>query len=252
MKRRDILTRAPLALAAIGAPAAAGELRQNFAHVPENPRLIELGRQAQAHEKAYQDALATWRASWIDWSPKWPLAPDCCVDDYRGVFSGEIERNLKGAGLVREGKVHPMRVYTVEQLERRREHMIEVLAKDDRRKRKASKKTRAYWQSEVERCDLGLELLPAYLAETQRIKDESRFPEIDNARHRTARDLFAVVRQVLSEPSHTIQGVKIKAEAAAAIGRLNSYDRLWSGMDDNTRNEQHLAALLAESLIAVA
>ena len=245
--RRNFLTRAPLAVAALAAPVAA------LASVPdENPKLLELGAEFPAVEKAYQDALANWQAAWTEWSPQWPLAPEPCCNKWGWGHSREMERDLTGQGLIREGEKDPWYIKTADEMERDLEMEREMLAKDHKRKRSYGKAWRQYRHDNIAEAELGLALLPAYLAERDRIKRESNFETINKARHRTSEDLFAFARRVLGEPSYTLAGVKIKAEACSALGRMHSYDATWGHVGDSTKNKSSMAGLLGQALLDAA
>lgn len=247
MQRRDFLTRAPVALAAIGTPAAAATIA-----VPaENPALLALGEELPKVEQAYQDALTAWRTAWDFWSPQWPLAPEACCNKYGASgYNRELERDLRGAGLKREGESTCWTIKTAAEMEREIDWQRELLAKDDKRERSYGKRFRQYRHDAIAEAELGLALLPGYLAEVDRIKRESSFKAIDKERHRATDAIFAFVRKVLMEPSQTIEGVRIKARACAAINRLHSYDRNIGNLDA-FKHKEYLPALLGAAVLEV-
>ncbi|OWJ76985.1 hypothetical protein [Haematobacter genomosp. 1] len=196
--------------------------------VAENPKLLALGEELPRVEAAYREAVAAWDVMWREWEPKWPLAPDVCTGQ-RASYGSDIERDLRGAGLFREGQDEPLRVMSLAYMEWNRERCLEKLAKNDRRKRKVSAKTVAYWQSEVERMDRAMLLLPGYLEECDRIRRASDFQTINEARNVASEGVFTFAQKVLSEPSTTIAGIRVKAEAIAVIGRMRRWDAsIWS------------------------
>lgn len=247
MKRRQILAAAS---AAALAPIAAIAVDASVSVLPqaENPTLLALGEELPRIEAEYHAACAAWDAMWREWSPKWPLAPDPCVTEGSG-FSYEIERDLTGEGLVRAGRKSPLRLLTLNHLEWRRDHMLAVMAKDARRKRKAGAKTLAYWQSEVASSELGIALLPGYLAECERIKRESNVVPLEKARWDAVHRMFAFARQVLQEPSHTVAGLRIKAQAVAALARLRRSDAMWGNMKDIRERSDLMAVLLGKAML---
>lgn len=233
-------------LATIPATAALPAAALSTPEAAENPNLLELGSELAAVEGAYQDALKNWQAAWAKWSPQWPLAPQPCCNKFRG---GEIERDLSGRGLIREGEARPWYISAAEDMERDLERERELLAKDDKRKRSYGKRWRQYRYDHIAEAELGLALLPGYLAERDRIARESNFEAIHKARYRTSEELFAFVRRVLEEPSRTLTGVKIKAEACAALERMHSYDRMQGLVVDGTKHKSNMAGLLGEALL---
>lgn len=246
MQRRDFLTRAPVALAVIGTPAAAAAVQAPA----ENPALLALGEDLPKVEAAYRAASEARRDAWRLWSKQWPLAPDaCCNLDWCG-WSDRAERDLSGAALIRPGRDRPVRVNTVREMEDRAELMRKCLAKDNRRKRKESKKTRAYWQGEIARCELGVQLLPSYLAECDRIRLESAYDTLRVQQDEARRALFALARAALAEKASTSRGLKIKAEICAALGAMGAYDVNFGQIEDATRNPaSNMAALLASAVL---
>lgn len=248
MKRRDFLTRAPVAMAATAAPVAAMAATANLPEPAENPALLALGAKLPKVEQAYHDALEKWLTAWAIWSPQWPLAPDpCCA----GWGSGDLECDLREAGLQREGESYPRHIRTREEMERSIENARELLAKDDRRKRSQGKAFRRFRHEQIAKAELGLALLPGYLAEIDRIKRESGFKAIDRARLRTSIALFTFARKVLAEQSLTIEGVRIKARACAALNRMHDYDIHMADLNDGRNNRSSMAGLLGAALLEV-
>jgi len=248
LNRRDLLTRAPAALAVIASPAVASAVPATA----ENPKLLALGAKLPEIEQAYQDALKAWSAAWNLWSPQWPLAPEACCSKWGAEVGGrEMERDIRGVGLIREGARAPWMIKTAAEMEQDIERARESLARDDRRKRSAGKRFRRYRHEEIASGELGLALLPGYLAERERIRRESGFEAIDKARNRTADALFAFAREVLAEQSSTIEGVRIKAQACAALGRMHSYDARWAQLGDTAKHKASMAGLLGKALLEV-
>lgn len=247
MKRRQLLAAASAAaLTPIAAFAAGSPIPVQL--VEENPALLALGEELPRVEAEYHAACAAWDAMWREWHPQWPLAPDPCVMENCG-WPEESERTLTGEPLVRAGRNHSLRVLRLDHLEWRRASSLEALAKDARRKRKSSRETLAYWQSEVDRSELGLALLPGYLAECERIKRESKVEALTKARRAASERVFAFARKVLQEPSSTVAGVRIKAQAAAALGRLSNHDANWGRLMDISQNQGQLVVLLAKAML---
>jgi len=219
----------------------------------ENPALLALGEQLPKVEQAYRDARATWDAMWKEWSPQWPLAPEpCCKLVWLGSFGDGTERDLTGAGLLRPGQERPAKVMTIKEMESRAGWMRECMAKDDGRKRKVGRKTRAYWEAEANSCELGIQLLPGYQAECARIKAASNVEANSKARSDTAQAMFKFARKVLAEPHHTAEGLKIKASAVAMLGNLQRGDAFRANMVDCTDNaqEEPLAVLIGKAVLA--
>lgn len=252
MKRRQFLTRAPLAMAVVAAPVAAAEAQAILPVQAENPTLLALGAEFQQAEQAFQDALQTWRTAWAEWSPQWPLAPDVCCNKYGASgYNREREHDLTGAGLCREGERCAWYIKTADELEGEIESARESLAKDDKRKRSYGKSFRRYREQEIADAELGLILLPGYLAERERVQRESNFAAINKARSDTAQNLFVLTRQILAEQSLTVEGVQIKARACAAIGRLPAYEQMWGQMRDNTEHKDCMAGLLGKAMLEI-
>ncbi|WP_112313275.1 hypothetical protein [Pseudogemmobacter bohemicus] len=248
MKRRQFITAAPVAALAPLTVCAASAVAAP--EVAENPALLALGEELPRVEAAYHAACAAWDAMWREWRPKWPLAPDPCVVQGGG-WLGELERNLDGFGLVRPGQERPMRRLELLNMEGRRNTMLGALARAARRKRPTSKKTLLYWQSEADRAELGVALLPGYLAECERIKKASNFDAVDAARIDARDRMFDFARQVLQEASSTIEGVQIKARAVAALGNLRTYDATLGNLRDMTGPKGHMGAMLGKALLEV-
>ncbi|SEC27552.1 hypothetical protein [Rhodobacter sp. 24-YEA-8] len=99
--------------------------------------------------------------------------------------------------------------------------------------------------------ELGIELLPGYLAECDRVKRGSNYRAVNAARTRAADRMFEFAREVLAAPSVTLDGVAIKARAVAALRLLRSYERRWSNIADIGLHEQNMAALLGQALVDV-
>ena len=250
LTRRTLLA----AVSAVGATALSQAGTANASprtEQTENPKLLKLRGELPAVEKAYQDALSTWQAAWAEWSPQWPLAPEPCCNKW-GEFSGrEMERDLTGQGLIRDGEKAPWYIKSISEMEKDIERELASLAKDDKRKRSYGKRFRQYRHDAIAEAELGLALLPGYLAERDRVARESNFAAINKARFRTSQDLFAFVRLVLTEPSHTLAGVKIKAEACATLGRMHPYDAAWGHVGDTPKNKGSMAGLLGAALLEV-
>lgn len=247
MQRRDFLRRAPVALAAIGAPVAAATI----AAPAENPALLALGEELPKVEQTYQDALTAWRTAWDFWSPQWPLAPEACCNKWGSTGYGrELERDLRGAGIRREGQSTCWTIKTTSEMENDIDRARELLAKDDKRKRSYGKRFRQYRHEEIADAELGLALLPGYLTEIEQIKRESDFEAIDKERHRATDAIFAFARIVLAEQSLTLEGVKIKARACAAINRLHPYDRKFGDMGA-WKYETNITGLLGAAVLEV-
>lgn len=250
MKRRQFLTRAPIAMAVVAAPVAAAEAQAMLPVQEENPALLSLGAKFQQAEQAFQDALQTWRAAWAEWSPQWPLAPDVCCNKYGASgYNREPERDLTGVGLRREGEKCTWYIKTAEEMEHEIEKAREALAKDDKRKRSYGKAFRQYRYQEIADAELGLILLPGYLAERARVERESNFAAINKARSDTAQNLFVLTRQILAEQSLTVEGVQIKARACASLGRMPAYEQMWGQMIDNTEHKDCMAGLLGKAML---
>lgn len=256
MKRRDLMRLAPAMAAAtavgMAAPIAAAETPAELPLLTENPNLLKLGDELPKVEQAYQNALQAWRDAWAKWSPQWPLAPEVCCNKYgaRG-HNRELERDLRGAALQREGEECTWYIKTAEEMEREIESAREALAKDDKRKRSWGKAFRQYRYQEIADAELGLILLPGYLAERERVQRESNFAAIHKARSETCDALFSVTRNILQHQSLTMEGVKIKARACAAVGRMPTYDQAWGQMKDNTAHEDCMAGLLGKAMLEV-
>lgn len=227
--RRTLLAAGTAAVAASAVPAAA--LRHAGDVVAENPTLLAMGAELAKVEKDYHDAFAAEREIWRIWSPQWPLAPDPCCD-FNWWGGDPLERNLAGGAIVRPGRERPAKVETIESAEKRIDWLDQVMERDAKKKHKASRKTRDWWQSERDRCELAIQLLPGYEAECERIKRESGFEEAARQKNGRAIAPCAFVRKVLMEPSSTIEGVRIKAQACAAISRMALPDRDFARVDD--------------------
>lgn len=246
MKRRDFLAATPVAalapIAAIQANASAPRA------LAENPALLALGEQLPQIEAAYHDAVAAWDAMWREWRPQWPLAPEPCTERNLGWFD-EAERGLDGAALVRPGQERELRVLRLSHMEWRRDNMMAAIAKDAQRKRKAARSSLKFWQAELAKMELGIALLPGYLAECQRVKRASGFDHIEAAKTNAAKRVFAFAREVLALPSHTLEGVLVKARAVAALGLLSRRERKWASVEDVALHDQHMATLLGKALV---
>ncbi|NPD14456.1 hypothetical protein HOY34_04485 [Xinfangfangia sp. D13-10-4-6] len=248
MKRRQFITAAPVAALA---PLAVCEAPSVAAPAPaENPALLALGQELPGVEAAYHNACTAWDAMWREWHPQWPLAPDPCVVQGGG-WIGEIERDLNGSGLVRPGQDKPMRRLELHNMESRRDSMLAALARDAKRKKPSSRRTLNYWQSEIDRAELGIALLPGYLSECERIRKASDFEALEAARVAARDRMFDFARQVLGEPAATIEGVRIKARAVAALGNLRPYDATWGNLRDMTGPKGHMGAMLGRALLEV-
>lgn len=235
------ITRRLVLKAAPGAAAALLPLASR-AEPAENPDLLALSAQMPAVEQRYQEAIRTWKRAWDEWSPQLPLAPDCCTVDFG---QGEMERDLSGRGLIRPGENTPRRVLSMQELERSLEWAIDVLRKPDFKKGEAN----TLWKKNLADAELGIELLPGYLKERDRVMEESNFEAIDHERTEAFKALFAFVRSVLETPSRGTEGVRIKARAAAMIGRLKRSDLAYGSMVDMTGPKMHLAALLGQAML---
>ncbi|MGA0617421.1 hypothetical protein [Paracoccus sp. KR1-242] len=253
MKRRGFLKLAPAAFAAGTVPVAALDRAvEAEAQTQENPELLVLGEKLPEIEQAYQEARAAWFEAWEFWSPQWPLAPEQCCNKWGGLGYGrELERDLVGCGLIRDGEAAPWSIKTAAEMEEDIDRARALLAKDDKRKRSLGKGFRRYRYQEIATAELGLALLPGYLAERARIVRESGFAEIHKKRNTTSSDLFALVRRIVTEPSRTMEGVKIKAAACAALSRMHRTDCYLGHMDDSLTHKTSLAGMLGAALLEV-
>ena len=216
----------------------------------ESPDLLKAAQDAARAEAAFNAALQACRASVAKWSARWPLAPEPCIQaDWHGSLGGNFERDLEGRALVRPGMDHPAKLRSMEELESRADHMRMAAAKDLKRRRQASQKTRAYWLTEATRCELGATLLPAYLAECARIKAASNIDALVEARQETAKAIFRAVWQVLALPHRAAAGLRIKAEAVAILGRMPNPDMQWSALIEAGPGKPSMAAVLAEAIL---
>lgn len=250
MNRRDFLSSAPVALTVTAAPVAVAA--QCVVGLDENPALLALAQQLPEVEQAYVDTLKAEREAWRIWSPQWPLAPEACCNKWGASgYNRDLERNLRGAGLRREGQSTCWTIKTASEMERDIERAHEMLAKDDKRKRSYGKKFRQYRHEEIAEAELGLLLLPGYLAECERIKRESRYMDLVDANSSAREAMFNFVREVLAEQARTMEGVVIKARACAAIGRMTDYDQSWGQMVENTTHRKSMAGLLGAALLEV-
>jgi hypothetical protein len=253
LTRRRLLEGAGTATLAAGAvvvPLAADALPTADV-VAENPKLLELGAKLPAVEKTYRDARRARWTTWKTWSPQWPLAPEPCTTP-RHCGYGEMERDLSGTGLTRDGETYPRGIRTAEDMGRSLEEERKLLAQDDKRKRSYGREWRRYRVEHIAQAEAGLALLPGYLAECERIRKESNYEAVDAARRRSAEELVAFVRRVLVEPSRTMAGVTIKAQACAVLGRMPAYDRMCYLMGDTTgKDGDPIAALLANAVLDV-
>lgn len=228
------------------APAFSAPLQPT---VQENSALIALSQQTAEIEATYRDAVAAFDEMMRIWSPQWPLAPEACCRKHNG---GDLERDILGSGLQRKGEKKCWSIMTAADLEQRRDRALELLAKDDRRKRSYGRKFREHWSDELAQAEIGLALLPGYHAECARIKRESNADAVGQAVMDAAAAIYRHAREVLAQPSLTKSGVKIKADACAAIGRMRSYDRHLSDLRDLGAGRTSLAVMLAEAVIAAA
>ncbi len=250
LTRRALLSAAPAAALVPAAALAALPPIDATPAAEENAELLALGEQLPSIEAAYTSARHAWFAAWAEWNPQWPLAPECCLH-FWSMYSSRIERDLSGKGLVRPGSTEPRSIKTQQELEWEVAWSTAQLERDARRKRSWGKR---FVQAETEklaRAKLGLQLLPGYLAERERIKRVSNFDAIDNARQEAARNVISFARKVLQEPSRTIEGVRIKARAAALIGAMDGYDQVTGTLGDGITQNGNLAALLGEAVLAV-
>ncbi len=83
-------------------------------------------------------------------------------------YDREIERDLRGAGIRREGQRSAWTIKTAAEMEQDIERAREMLAKDDKRKRSYGKRFRQHRYNEIAEAELGLALLPGYLTEIDR------------------------------------------------------------------------------------
>ncbi len=249
MTRRAVIATAP-ALAALPLAVAVA----SPALAAENPDLVKAGEAAADAEARFNAAVMAYDAAYAEWAPQWPAAPDSCVDtQWNGsLWGAEIERGLDGRAINRSGDgKFKTRLYSVSELENRSEWMRSAMAKDAKRKSRASRKTRDYWESEIAKCDLGAVLLPGYLAECARIKAVSNFDAIREARTETAKEIFQAVWKVLGTSHTTAAGLKIKAEAVATIGRMPTYDMQWAQLTEAGPGMPSMAAVLAEAVLQI-
>lgn len=250
LTRRALLSAAPAAALVPAASLAA--LPSITATLPaeENPQLLALGEQLPSIEAAYTSARHAWFTAWAEWNPQWPLAPECCLHSWQ-MYSSRIERDLSGKGLIRPGSKDSRSIKTQQELEWEIAWSTQQLERDARRKRSWGKRFVQRETEKLAQAKLGLKLLPGYLAECERIKRASNFDAIDSARHEAARNVIAFARKVLQEPSRTIEGVRIKARAAALIGQMHGYDQVTGTLGDGITQNGSLAALLGEAVLAV-
>ena len=60
-----------------------------------------------------------------------------------------------------------------------------------------------------------------------------------------------IARKVLAEQSLTIEGVRIKARACAALNRMHDYDIHMADLNDGRNNRSSMAGLLGAALLEV-
>ena len=203
--RRNVL----LGLAAASTAAAT----VTEASASENPELIELGDQLPSVEAEYVSARRTAAQIYRDAMKDWPLAPEEIVRWRRASLCGELERDVAGAGLRRQGEEDTWCIWTVEQTAT----TIAEYERDVARILKTKRQNRLGWH--VARLNEARETLPiaqSYWNQCERIRKSCGYKTANDRKHAAMRRLKAHVDAIMCAEEQTMMGVVIKAQALQA------------------------------------
>lgn len=221
INRRRLL----LGLAAASTAAAVVTVASHAHAAPtENPELVRLGNDFPAVATEYNSALAALTCIINEWSTVWPLAPDEILANRQ---STTMERDITGSGLYRKGASYPRYILTCEDLDWELKRAKSVLKGRTIDKRPlGGLPNRAAWEDALDEMVADYTVAAKYEAEKARILKASGY---ESARHRkdmAARALINAIDVIMAQPETTMAGVVIKAQALAAWGDVEHWQRL--------------------------
>ncbi|TIO11070.1 hypothetical protein [Mesorhizobium sp.] len=204
LNRRRLLM--GLAAASTAAAAVTVAPAAHSAAVNENPEPVRLGNELPAAEAEMLAAKAAKSAVIAEWSPRWPLAPDEIIE-----HGCEIERNLTGAGLHRDGRKDCLRVGTANDFRWWKESLERQLAS----KRIKSEARRTHLRKEIKKTQRKISIAERYAAETARIREASGYEQASERHCAAIKALSSLIVAIMAQPGTSMQGVMIKAQALA-------------------------------------
>ncbi|WP_407491863.1 hypothetical protein [Pseudooceanicola sp. MF1-13] len=215
--RRQML----LGLAAASTAAAAGAPAAERL-IPENPELIALGNATLTLQRNYEETRAEARRIAKDVRQEWPLAPEPILSFGHGCLE---ERDVTGAGIRRavdeRGNFEQMWSYgTPEyfeaQIQRHKVRIAHIM-------KTKSKRGLKFEQEWLKRSEEALPLSRTYVAEIERLKQQSGYrPARD--RQEAAYEAFSDhVSKVMGAEAATMEGVVIKAQALQAWSTVDPF-----------------------------
>ncbi len=212
--RRQVL----LGLAAASTAAAT----VTEASASENPELVELGNQLPAIEAEYVSARRAAAQIYRDAMKNWPLAPEEIVRFRRASLCGELERDVAGTGLHRQGEGDVWCIWTVEQIEA----TIAEYERDVARILKTKRQNRLGWH--VERLNEARKALPkarAYWRKCARIRKSCGYETASKRKHEAMDSLRDHVNAIMEAEERTMLGVVIKAQALQSWTKVETFYR---------------------------
>jgi len=194
---------------------------------PENPALLALGDTLAECVAEFDAAVELRRATFREWAPQWPKAPESIVRQHHDQHA--LERDIDGYAASPARSIwssHDLAIAAYE------------LEKAISRKRKNplapfSARWLDKWfmadrpDHEAALADLmrRLDDAVAYNAARERVLSASNWGAVKDRETAAANALAAAVAAVLTEPADTLAGIIIKAEALDAYARLPPYNR---------------------------
>jgi hypothetical protein len=189
----------------------------------ENPELIRLGGGLAAIAEEYRISAAERKAIVKEWKKVWPVAPDEIIC---GRWSREIERDITGAGIAREGKKDCLSIWSCDELEwylSRAKSILKGKAIDKRSL--GGLPNRAAWEDELDRLVAQYTAASKYEAEKARVLKASGYKAADERKHAAAAALIGIINNIMAQSETTMAGVIIKAQALAAWGLVSDWQR---------------------------
>lgn len=210
--RRSLL--AGLAASSIAATAAGSAQATSN---PENPKLVELGEKlspiSESHVRARKARLDCYHATMKDW----PKPHESITSWQKVAFSSlEYEYDVEGRSIsLKCPDRGTRRIYSSEGLERQIASTKDTIARAERRKIKAKNYAERdrRWKDEIRDYKAKLRHAQTYERECQRLKRASGIEALSDDESAAREALSDHITAIMKEPSRTMLGVLIKAQA---------------------------------------
>lgn len=201
--------------AATGAPAAE---RPN----PENPELIALGNATPTLQRDYEEARAEARRIANAVQQEWPLAPEPILAFGNGclketdVTGAPIKRAAEGRGNIEQHWRYGTPEYFEAEIQYHKNRIAHIM-------KTKSKRGLNFHQAWLKRSEEAVPLSQAYVAEIERIKQQSGYRPAKD-RQEAAYEAFSDhVSRVMAASASTMEGVVIKAQALQAWSTVEPF-----------------------------